>query len=216
MSVGAKPAMNGTRDMVRSQIEARGIRDPAVLAAMRRVPRERFVPDADRAFAYSDGPLSIGFGQTISQPYIVALMTELLRPHPGMRVLEIGTGSGYQTAVLAECAGEVYSVEIVPELSERAARLLRELGHANVHFRVGDGSFGWPEHAPYEGILAAAAPTAVPEALLDQLALGGRLILPVGAGEDQRLLRILRTRDGLQQDTVAPVRFVPMTGRATE
>jgi protein-L-isoaspartate(D-aspartate) O-methyltransferase len=133
-----------------------------------------------------------------------------------MRVLEIGTGSGYQTAVLAECAGEVYSVEIVPELSERAARVLRELGHGNVHFRVGDGSLGWPEHAPYEGILAAAAPAAVPRALLDQLAVGGRLVLPVGAGEDQRLLRILRTKDGFQQDTVAPVRFVPMTGRARE
>ncbi|HEX5041851.1 MAG TPA: protein-L-isoaspartate(D-aspartate) O-methyltransferase [Candidatus Polarisedimenticolaceae bacterium] len=208
--------MDAAGDMVRVQIAGRGIRDPAVLAAMRRVPRERFVPDSDRAFAYTDGPLSIGFGQTISQPYIVALMTELLCPHPGMRVLEIGTGSGYQTAVLAECAGEVFSVEIVPELSQRAARVLHELGHGNVHFRVGDGSLGWPEHAPYEGILAAAAPAAVPRALLDQLSVGGRLVLPVGAGEDQRLLRILRTRDGFQQDTVAPVRFVPMTGGARE
>ena len=208
--------MNGTGDMVRCQIEARGIRDPLVLSAMRRVPRERFVPDADRTFAYSDGPLSIGFGQTISQPYIVALMTELLRPHPGMRVLEIGTGSGYQTAVLADCVAEVFTVEIVPELSERASGLLRELGHANVRFRVGDGSLGWPEHAPYEGILAAAAAAAVPRALLDQLAVSGRLILPVGSGEDQRLLRIVRTKDGFLEDTVAPVRFVPMTGRVRE
>ncbi|HET9299995.1 MAG TPA: protein-L-isoaspartate(D-aspartate) O-methyltransferase [Candidatus Polarisedimenticolaceae bacterium] len=208
--------MNSTVDMVRSQIEGRGIRDPLVLAAMRRVPRARFVPDADRAFAYSDGPLSIGFGQTISQPYIVALMTELLRPHPLMRVLEIGTGSGYQTAVLADCVAEVFTVEIVPELSERAKGVLRELGHTNVRLRVGDGSLGWPEHAPYEGILAAAAAAAVPRALLDQLAVGGRLILPVGGGEDQRLLRIVRTKDGFLEDTVAPVRFVPMTGRARE
>ena len=206
--------MDDTGDMVRAQIEARGIRDPAVLAAMRRVPRRRFVPETDRPFAHSDGPLAIGFGQTISQPYIVALMTELLRPHPGMRVLEIGTGSGYQTAVLAECAGEVFSLEIVPELSERAAHVLHALGYTRVHLRVADGSLGWPEHAPYEGILVAAAPAAVPQALVEQLALGGRLILPVGSGEDQRLLRIVRTAEGLRQDAVAPVRFVPMTGRA--
>jgi protein-L-isoaspartate(D-aspartate) O-methyltransferase len=208
--------MDNTGDMVRVQIEARGIRDPAVLAAMRRVPRERFVPESDRPLAHSDGPVAIGFGQTISQPYIVALMTELLRPHPGMRVLEIGTGSGYQTAVLAECGVDVFSLEIVPELSERATGLLHALGYAHVHLRVGDGSLGWPEHAPYEGILVAAAPAAVPRALVDQLALGGRLILPVGSGEDQRLLRIVRTAEGVQQDTVAPVRFVPMTGRAGE
>ena len=206
--------MNGVHDMVRTQIEARGIRDPIVLAAMRRVPRERFVPQSERAFALSDGPLGIGFGQTISQPYVVALMTELLRPHPRMRVLEIGTGSGYQTAVLAECVGMVDTVEIVPELSERAARLLHELGYTNVRFRVGDGSLGWPEHAPYDGILAAAAPAAVPPSLRDQLALGGRLVLPVGAGEEQRLVRIVRTADGYVEDTVAPVRFVPMTGPA--
>jgi len=208
--------MNGTEAMVRTQIEARGIRDPVVLAAMRRLPRARFVPESDRGLAYSDGPLAIGFGQTISQPYIVALMTELLRPHRDMRVLEIGTGSGYQTAVLAECTGEVFTVEIVPDLSERAEDLLRALGYRNVHFRVGDGSVGWPEHAPYEGILVAAAPAAVPRALLEQLAIGGRLILPVGAGEDQRLLRIIRTEEGYLEDTVAPVRFVPMTGRARE
>jgi protein-L-isoaspartate(D-aspartate) O-methyltransferase len=204
--------MNGNEDMVRTQIEARGIRDPRVLAALRRVPRERFVPDTERRFAFSDGPLSIGFGQTISQPYIVALMTELLRPHPRMRVLEIGTGSGYQTAVLAECVGEVYTVEIVPELSRRAEQLLRAIGYASVHFHVGDGTLGWPEHAPYEGILAAAAATSVPPPLLDQLAPGGRLVLPVGAGEGQQLLRIVRTEDGYLEDVVAPVRFVPMTG----
>jgi len=131
-------------------------------------------------------------------------------------VLEIGTGSGYQTAVLADCVAEVFTVEIVPELSERASGVLRELGHSNVRFRVGDGSLGWPEHAPYEGILAAAAAAAVPRALLDQLAVSGRLILPVGSGEDQRLLRIVRTKDGFLEDTVAPVRFVPMTGRVRE
>jgi len=208
--------MNSAGDMVRSQIEARGIRDVAVLAAMRRVPRERFVPESERAFAHSDGPLGIGFGQTISQPYIVALMTELLRPHARMRVLEIGTGSGYQTAVLAECVGEVRTVEILPDLSARATQLLGELGYTNVHFRVGDGSLGWPEHAPYDGILAAAAPASVPPALLDQLAPGGRLVLPVGAGEDQRLVRIVRTGDRYLEDTVAPVRFVPMTGPTRE
>ena len=200
--------------MVRTQIEARGIRDPRVLDVLRRVPRERFVPESERRFAHSDGPLSIGFGQTISQPYIVALMTELLRPHLGMRVLEVGTGSGYQTAVLAECVGEVYTVEIVAELSARAAHVLRTLGYSSVRFRVGDGSLGWPEHAPYEGILVAAAPAVVPPALLDQLAPGGRLILPVGTGEDQRLLRIVRTDNGFAEDAVAPVRFVPMTGKA--
>ena len=207
--------MNGIDAMVRTQIEARGIRDPAVLAAMRRVPRERFVPEPDRGLAYSDGPLAIGFGQTISQPYIVALMTELLRPHPHMRILEVGTGSGYQTAVLAECTGEVFTVEIVPELSARAEDLLRALGYGKVHFRVGDGSVGWREHAPYEGILVAAAPSAVPRALIDQLALDGRLILPVGAGEDQRLLRLVRTQDGYLEDTVAPVRVVPMKSRGS-
>jgi protein-L-isoaspartate(D-aspartate) O-methyltransferase len=206
--------MDDSASMVRTQIEARGIRDRRVLEAMRRVPRELFVPESERRFAFSDGPLSIGFGQTISQPYIVALMTELLRPHPLMRVLEIGTGSGYQTAVLADCVKEVYTVEIVPELSARAKELLRRLGHANVRYHVGDGSLGWPEHAPYEGILAAAAPAEVPPALLDQLSLGGRLIIPVGAGEDQRLLRVVRTADGQVQDSVAPVRFVPMTGKA--
>jgi protein-L-isoaspartate(D-aspartate) O-methyltransferase len=201
-------------DMVRTQIEARGIRNPAVLKAMRGVPRERFVPESERRFAYSDGPLAIGFGQTISQPYIVALMTELLRPHREMRVLEIGTGSGYQTAVLAECVGEVFTVEIVSELSRRARRLLAELGYRNIRFHVGDGSAGWPEHAPYDGILVAAAPAEVPEALLVQLAVGGRMVIPVGTGEDQRLLRIVRTEAGDVRDEVAPVRFVPMTGRA--
>ena len=201
-------------DMVRTQIEARGVRDRAVLDAMRRVPRERFVPETERRFAYSDGPLPIGFGQTISQPYIVALMTEQLRPHRGMRVLEIGTGSGYQTAVLAECVGEVFTIEIVPELSRRSEDLLRELGYRNIHFRVGDGSLGWPEHAPFDGILAAAAPLEVPPALLDQLGPGGRLVIPVGSGDGQHLLRIVRTEDGFDTDTIVPVRFVPMTGQA--
>jgi protein-L-isoaspartate(D-aspartate) O-methyltransferase len=208
--------MDRTSWMVETQIEGRGIRDPAVLRAMRTVPRPRFVPDDGQVQAFSDGPLAIGFGQTISQPYIVALMTELLRPSRAMRVLEIGTGSGYQTAVLAECVGEVWTVEIVPELSRRAERALHDLGYRNVRFRVGDGALGWPEHAPYDGILVAAAPADVPAPLPEQLAVGGRLVIPVGIGESQRLLRVVRTPSGFARDVVAPVRFVPLVGGSPE
>jgi protein-L-isoaspartate(D-aspartate) O-methyltransferase len=200
--------------MVRGQIESRGVKDQAVLDAMRRVPRHRFVPEALRARAYEDGPLPIGEDQTISQPYIVAWMTELIGPRKGMRVLEIGTGSGYQAAVLAECVDEVDSIEVVPVLGDRAAHLLRELGYRNIRTRVGDGYHGWPERAPFDAILLTAAPPMeVPPPLLDQLKVGGRLVAPVGRGV-QTLVRITRTQTGFERESLAPVRFVPMTGKA--
>jgi protein-L-isoaspartate(D-aspartate) O-methyltransferase len=198
--------------MVSRQIEARGVEDSRVLAAMRRVPRHRFVPERLRDDAYRDHPLPIGRGQTISQPYIVARMTELLRLEPGDKVLEVGTGSGYQAAVLAEVAGPVYTIEIIPELSRRAGEVLEELGYRRVHLKVGDGYRGWPEHAPYQGIMVTAAPEKVPRPLVDQLAPGGRLVIPVGptAGVQELLVlakdgqgRLSRSRHGL-------VRFVPL------
>jgi protein-L-isoaspartate(D-aspartate) O-methyltransferase len=195
--------------MVRDQIEARGVRDPRVLAALRAVPRERFVPVGERDAAYDDGPLPIGHGQTISQPYIVAIMTELVRPEPGDRVLEIGTGSGYQAAVLAKLVQRVYSIEIVPELASRARSTLSELGVENVEVFVGDGYRGLPEQAPFDGILLTAAPREVPQPLLDQLALGGRLVAPVG-GFDQELRVLERTAEGVTTETLFPVRFVPL------
>jgi protein-L-isoaspartate(D-aspartate) O-methyltransferase len=200
--------------MVKQQLEKRGIRDQAVLAAMSKVPRHRFVPALLRGLAYSDGPLPIGEGQTISQPYIVALMTELIQPAKTMRVLEIGTGSGYQAAVLSECVAEVYTIEVVPELGRGATTLLRELGHRNVHVKIGDGYVGWPDHAPFDAVvLTAAPPRRIPQPLLDQLKVGGRLVAPVG-GEEQDLVRITRTEKGYDRQVIAPVRFVPMTGKA--
>ncbi len=199
--------------MVENQIESRGVRDPAVLQAMRSVPRHLFVPAGERAYAYSDGPLSIGFDQTISQPYIVALMTELIRPQRSMKVLEIGTGSGYQAAVLAECVGEVYTIEIVEPLGRSAEQLLRDLGYRNVHVRIGDGYDGWPEAAPFDAILVTAAPEKVPQPLLDQLRVGGRLVLPLGR-EAQDLMLVTKTEKGIREQVVTAVRFVPMTGKA--
>jgi len=193
--------------MVANQIVSRGIQDPAVLAAMRTVPRHRFVPENERPRAYDDGPLSIGRGQTISQPYIVALMTELARVGPASRVLEIGTGCGYQTAVLAECAGDVWTIEIEPELAAAAAGTLASLGVENVHRRVSDGSLGWPEAAPFDAMLVTAAPADVPPALLDQLALGGRLVIPLGT-TSQNLWVITREPEGFRRRSVIPVRFV--------
>jgi protein-L-isoaspartate(D-aspartate) O-methyltransferase len=195
--------------MVATQIEARGIDDPGVLEAMRAIPRHGFVPEADRALAYTDGPVPIGRGQTISQPYIVALMTALARVGPASRALEIGTGCGYQTAVLAACAGEVWSVELEPELSERAARTLADLGIRNVHLRVGDGAQGWPEQAPFDAIVVTAAPAEVPPALIDQLGVGGRLVIPLGTAA-QELVVFTRTPRGIARESVAPVRFVPL------
>ena len=199
--------------MVTSQIAARGIRDPRVLDAFRRVPREAFVPADAVAGAYEDHPLTIGYGQTISQPYIVALMTEEARVRPGARVLEIGTGSGYQAAVLSLLAGQVDTIEIVEPLATRAATLLQALGYRNVTVRAGDGYRGWPERAPFDAILITAAPKEIPQPLLDQLAVGGRLVAPVGEG-DQELVVVERTAAGLQRRAVIPVRFVPMTGEA--
>ena len=193
--------------MVADQIFSRGVIDPAVLDAMRSVPRQLFVPENERARAYDDGPLSIGGGQTISQPYIVALMTELAHVNPDSRVLEVGTGCGYQTAVLAACAGEVWTVEIEPELAAKAARTLAELGVSNVNRRVGDGSLGWPEAAPFDAILVTAAPAEVPPALLDQLAVHGRLVIPLGTSH-QDLWVYTREPDGIRRESIIPVRFV--------
>lgn len=205
---------SGERErMVDTQIEARGIRDPRVLAAMRTVPRHRFVPPALQDQAYADTPLPIGSSQTISQPFIVAYMTEALQLPPAAAVLEIGTGSGYQAAVLAEVAREVYSIEIVPELAERSAQVLAELGYDNIHLRTGDGYGGWPDAAPFDGIMVTAAPDHVPPALVEQLAVGGRLVIPVGRyAQDMRI--VTRTADGSVTETTIPVRFVPMTGEA--
>ncbi|HEX5656839.1 MAG TPA: protein-L-isoaspartate(D-aspartate) O-methyltransferase [Polyangiales bacterium] len=198
--------------LVRYLRERCGIRSPSVLDALAQVPRECFVSEELRELAYADRALPIAYEQTISQPYIVALMTELANLRPGERVLEIGTGCGYQTAVLAATGAEVFSIEIVEPLARAAAARLRALGvHADL--RVGDGHLGLPEHAPYMAILVTAAPPAIPSQLVDQLALGGRLIIPVGdEGKDQQLLVVRRTRDGRQVERVAPVRFVPMTG----
>lgn len=200
------------REMVDRQIAARGVHDPAVLEAMRRVPRERFVPEALRADAFRDGPLPIGAGQTISQPYIVAAMVEAMALSPGDRVLEIGCGSGYAAAVLGAIAAEVVAVERVPELARMAARTLAAAGVSNVAVVTGDGSGGWPEGAPYDAILVSAAAAAVPEALLAQLAPGGRMVIPVGEEDDTQELRILRRRpDGaLEETALFPVRFVPL------
>ncbi len=198
--------------MVETQIVARGVREPRVLAAMRKVPRHRFVDDGQRAEAYEDHPLPIPGNQTISQPYIVALMTELLELAPSSRVLEIGTGSGYQSAVLAELADEVYTIEIVPELARLAERRLKELGYNNVTVREGDGYRGWPEHAPFDGIIVTAAPERIPQPLLDQLGPGGIMVIPVG-GFFQELKVFRKSADGrITGKDILPVRFVPMTG----
>lgn len=202
--------------MVRDQLAARGIRDPRVLGAMGRVPRHELVPAAVRDQAYADRPLPIGHGQTISQPYIVAFMTEALAPQPTDRVLEVGTGSGYQAAVLSGLVAEVFSIEIVAPLAQRAEAELRRLGCANVRVRAGDGHLGWPEAAPFDAILVTCAPEQVPPALVAQLKVGGRMIIPVGSTWGAQELVLLRNRaSGLETQSVLPVRFVPMvTGKA--
>jgi len=203
--------------MVAQQIEARGVSDERVLAAMRAVPRHLFVPAELRARAYEDGPLPIGLGQTISQPYIVAVMTEVLALGPESRVLEIGSGSGYQAAVLAEITPHVFTIEIVPALGERAARTLVELGYGAVRCRIGDGYFGWPEEAPFDAIVVTAAPGFVPPKLVEQLAEKGRMCLPVGAGPwDQELLLITKEAGRPVERNLGGVRFVPMTGAAQQ
>ena len=206
--------LSSQRDrMVERQIVSRGVRDPAVLAAMRSVPRERFLPPDLAEFAYQDSPLPIAQGQTISQPFIVALMTEALGLGPDDRVLEIGTGSGYAAAVLARIAREVYTIERHEELAETARTRLEELEFHNVFVRHGDGTLGWPERAPYDAIVVAAGGPRIPETLLAQLAPGGRLVIPVGEDKAQELVRVTRRRDGsFEREDLGGVRFVPLVG----
>jgi len=198
--------------MVETQLRARGIRNERVLQAMRTVPRHEFVPEASRARAYEDTPLAIGAGQTISQPYIVALMTEWIEPEPGDRVLEVGTGSGYQAAVLAGLVREVYTIELLPELARAAAGRLARLGYDNVHVREGDGYLGWPERAPFDAIVVTAGATEIPAPLVEQLKPGGRMVIPVGRAPGVQTLKVVdRTADGtVSVRDVAPVRFVPL------
>ncbi len=202
------------RAMVRDQLQNRGISDLLVLKAMGAVRREAFVPPDERDFAYSDGPLPISQGQTISQPFIVALMTEALKLCGGERVLEIGTGSGYAAAVLAEIASEVFTIERIAELAEDAKQALEKEGYINIHVTCDDGTLGWKEHAPYDAIVATAAGPSVPQALKDQLKIGGRLVMPVGSHfGGQRLVRITRvTQTEYQQEELDWVRFVPLIG----
>lgn len=199
--------------MVSTQITARGITNPLVINAMREVPRHLFVPEAQRAHAYEDRPLPVGEQQTISQPYIVGLMTELARVEPSHKVLEVGTGSGYQAAILAQMGARVYTIEIIPALAHRARTTLDSVGYRNIEYRVGDGYRGWPEAAPFDAILVTAAPDHVPQPLVDQLVVGGRLVLPIG-GSLQTLMVITRTGEGTRSERTIPVLFVPMKGEA--
>lgn len=199
--------------MVDTQIEMRGVTNPAVLAAMRKVQRDKLVPDDLKPNAYADTPLPIGAGQTISQPYIVAYMTELVNPDPAARILEIGTGSGYQAAILAEIVKEVYTIEIIPALAERAKANLTEMGYRNIHFRTGDGGLGWPEEATFDGIIVTAAAGAIPEPLITQLKPGARMVIPLGASyQAQSLAVITRKDEGFEIEETIGVRFVPLTG----
>lgn len=221
-SCGAHRAQDNANDeftemrkqMVARQIVAREVSDKRVILAMEQVPRHHFVPPEVQAQSYEDYPLPIGMDQTISQPYIVAFMCEQLKLKPGEKVLEIGTGSGYQAAVLSKLAKDVYSIEILEAMGKRAADTLRELGYANVHARIGDGYAGWPEEAPFDAIVVTAAPDHIPRALIDQLAPGGRLLVPVGKNL-QSLERVTKDSAGkVSRETLLPVRFVPMTGAA--
>ena len=201
--------------MVIETIERRGITDEDVLSAVRAVPRHLFVPENERDYAYGDHPLPIGYGQTISQPYIVALMTELLELKEGDKVLEVGTGSGYQAAILAEIPGiEIYTIEIIPELAERAREQLESLGYTDIHCQQADGYYGWPEHAPFDAIIVTAAPDHTPQPLADQLARGGRMVVPVGPpGGYQTLWKFVKQADGeLKAFNMGGVAFVPLTG----
>ena len=203
-------------EMVAEQIERRGIKDPAVLSAMASVPRHRFVPEELLGHAYADHPLPIGYGQTISQPFIVALMTEYLALDPGDKVLEIGTGSGYQAAILAELTDEVYTIELIEALGNRAAGTFEELGY-NVHCKIDDGYYGWPEHAPFDAIIVTCAPDHVPQPLTRQLVEGGRLVIPVGPpGHYQTLWLVERKGEQFQSSNLGGVRFVPMLGEHQE
>ncbi|HXF75664.1 MAG TPA: protein-L-isoaspartate(D-aspartate) O-methyltransferase [Methylomirabilota bacterium] len=200
--------------MVERQLRQRGIKDERVLAAMGRLPRHSFVPERQRSSAYEDRPLPIGEGQTISQPYVVAFMTERLELRGGERVLEIGTGSGYQAAVLAELAAQVFSIEILPKLSERAKKILAELGYRNIELKVGDGFYGWEEKAPFDAILLTAAAPKIPDPLWRQLKEGGRLVMPLGdaVGREQKLIRATKKAGQPVIENFTAVLFVPMTG----
>lgn len=202
--------------MVETQIAARGITNPATLAAMREVPRHEFVPPDLRAEASGDHPLPIGHGQTISQPYIVAFMTDAIRPQAGERILEIGSGSGYQAAILAHSGAEVFTMEIIAPLAEMARQNLERLGIKNVHVRHGDGHRGWPELAPFDAIIVTCAPDHIPPDLVAQLRDGGRMIIPVTSGLHQELILLHKQANTMEKQSVLPVRFVPMTGNATE
>jgi protein-L-isoaspartate(D-aspartate) O-methyltransferase len=196
-------------NMVKTQIEARGIKDERVLEAMLKIERHKFVPEGLERLAYEDGPLPIGEGQTISQPYIVALMTELLKLKGDEKVLEIGTGSGYQAAILAELAKEVYTMEILSGLASKAEKLLHEMGYKNIRFKVGDGYLGWPEFATFDAIIVTCAPEEIPHPLIEQLAEGGRMVIPVGEGY-QELKLLMKNQGKIQEHNTIPVRFVPM------
>jgi protein-L-isoaspartate(D-aspartate) O-methyltransferase len=214
LATGETDATLHARDrMVTDQIEARGVDDPEVLAAMRAVPRHQFVPSEYQDQAYEDHPLPIGHGQTISQPYIVALMTESLQLEPGQRVLEIGTGSGYQAAILSEMGMQVYTIEIIPELAEQARQRLDELGYANLSTLNADGYFGWQENAPFDAIIVTAAPDHLPQPLANQLAEGGRLVVPIGpVGSVQTLWVFEKVEGELEATNLGAVSFVPLTG----
>jgi protein-L-isoaspartate(D-aspartate) O-methyltransferase len=200
--------------MVEQQLKPRGIKDERVLAAMAKVPREEFVPADVRPSAYEDGPLPIGYDQTISQPYVVAFMTEQLRPKQSNRVLEIGSGSGYQAAILAELVAEIYTIEIVEPLAKSAEATLQRLGYSNVHLKVADGYKGWPEEAPFDAIIVTCAPEKVPQPLVDQLKDGGRMVIPVGERFAQQLYLLEKKNGQLKESVTLPVRFVPMLREA--
>jgi protein-L-isoaspartate(D-aspartate) O-methyltransferase len=215
-AVGTDPYALARQRMVAEQLVAPGrdITNARVLTVMGRIPRHEFVPERLRRDAYADHPLPIGHGQTISQPYIVAFMTERLEPKPTDRVLEIGTGSGYQAAVLSELVARVYTIEIIDELAQRAAADLKRLGYTNAHVRAGDGYLGWKEAAPFDAVIVTCAPERVPQPLIDQLKEGGRMIIPVGSTWNQELVLLHKRGGKLEQHEVLPVRFVPMTGKA--
>ena len=222
LGASCKPAQTSAREfavererMVKEQVAMRGVTDERVLRAMRKVPREQFVPEQIRGQSYSDGPLPIGYDQTISQPFVVAFMTEKLGLRPTDRVLEIGTGSGYQAAILAELAAKVYTIEIVEPLGKRAEETLQRLGYKNVQVKIGDGYQGWPEHAPFDAVIVTCAPDHVPRPLVEQTKEGGRIVIPVGPAGDQTLYLLEKKNGRLEQRNVLPVSFVPMTGEAS-